>query len=97
VCQEWEDKAVVDLSGKEVKRKQATLKTRQSIDGSGPGKCIDGSDSDSDDDFTSTKKAATAAEARSKPVTPTGGASHTRPKVRKESDNNEDGMSFDDE
>lgn len=68
-CQEWEEKGVVDSSGKKVKRKQVTLKTRKSIGGgSGPGKRIGGGDSDGDDDFT--KKSATAAKARSKPIAP---------------------------
>jgi len=65
VCQEWEDKAIIDSSGKKVKWKQATLKTRKSIGGSAPGKRIGGGDSDGDDDFMPTKKAATAAKARS--------------------------------
>jgi DNA topoisomerase-2 len=46
----WEDKSVVDSSGKKVKRKQATLKTRKFI-GTGHGKRIGGaSDSEGDDD-----------------------------------------------
>ncbi|KAN0123255.1 DNA topoisomerase, type IIA-like domain containing protein [Russula decolorans] len=94
-CQEWEDKSVVDSSGKKVKRKQATLKTRKSIGGSGPGKRI-GGDSDGDDDFMPTKKAA-AAKARSKPIAPAGGASRARPKVKKESDDDEDEITLDDE
>src|SRR5260221_9426361 len=61
-CQEWDDKAVVDSSSKKVKRKHATLKTRKSI---GSGKCGGGlgGNSDSDNDFMPTKKAA-AAKAR---------------------------------
>jgi DNA topoisomerase-2 len=46
----WEDKSVVDSSGKKVKRKQATLKTRKFI-GTGHGKRIGGaSDSEGDND-----------------------------------------------
>ena len=45
----WEDKFVVDSSGKKVKRKQATLKTRNFI-GTGYGERIGGaSDSEGDD------------------------------------------------
>ena len=58
---------------------------------------IGGGDSDGDDDFMPTKKAATAAKACSKPVAPAGGTSRARPKAKKESDDDEDGMSFDDE
>jgi hypothetical protein len=43
-----------------------------------------------------TKKAATAAKARSKPVAPAGGASRARPSARKEEDD-EDGIGLDDE
>jgi hypothetical protein len=39
-----------------------------------------------------TKKAATASKARSKPVSPAGGASRARPKAKKEYDDDEDGM-----
>ena len=73
---------------KTVKRKQATLKTRKSIGGSGPGKHIGGGDSDGDDDFMPTKKAA-AAKARSKLVAPADGASRARPKAKKEADDDE--------
>jgi DNA topoisomerase-2 len=68
---------VVDSSGKKVKRKQATLKTRKFIGSSKRGGGV-GGDSDGDDDFMPTKKAA-AAKAR-KPIAPVGGASRTRPR-----------------
>ncbi|KAI9451533.1 DNA topoisomerase [Russula earlei] len=83
-CQEWEDKAVVDSSGKKVKRKQATLKTRKSL---GSGKRVGGADSNDDGDFMPTKKAA-AAKAR-KPIAPAGGASRARQKAVKASDDEE--------
>ncbi|KAH9065029.1 DNA topoisomerase II [Lactarius vividus] len=76
-CAEWEEKGVVDSSGKKVKRKQATLKTRKSL-GGGPGK-RGRDDSDNDDDFMPTKKAA-AAKAR-KPIAPAAGTSRARPKA----------------
>ncbi|KAN0138695.1 type II DNA topoisomerase [Lactarius tabidus] len=82
-CQEWEDKGVVDSSGKKVKRKQATLKTRKSI-GGGSGKRGRGDDSGADDDFMPTKKAAAAAaKAPRKPPTaaPAAGTSRARPKA----------------
>ncbi|KAI0297539.1 type II DNA topoisomerase [Multifurca ochricompacta] len=85
---EWVDKAVMDSSGKKVKRKQATLKTRKSI---GSGKRGGGDDSGDDDDFMPTKKAA-AAKAR-KPVVPATGTSRARPKAKR----SDDEMSFDDE
>lgn len=88
-CQEWDDKGVVDSSGKKVKRKQATLKTRKSI---GSGKR--GGESDGDDDFMPTKKAA-AAKAR-KPIAPAAGASRARPKAAKGGDS-DDEMSLDEE
>lgn len=44
-----------------------------------------------------TKKAATAAKARSKPIAPAGGSSRARPKVKKESDDDDDEITLDDE
>ena len=88
-CQDWNDKAVVDSSGKKVKWKQATLKTRKSI---GSGKRLGGAGGeDGDDDFMPTKKAA-AAKAR-KPIAPAAGASRARPKAK----GSDDDMIFDDE
>ncbi|KAH9992512.1 DNA topoisomerase [Russula compacta] len=80
-CQEWEEKGVVDSSGKKVKRKQATLKTRKSIGSSSKrgGFFGGGGNSDGDDDFMPTKKAA-AAKAR-RPIAPAGGAARARPKT----------------
>jgi DNA topoisomerase-2 len=88
-CQEWEDKAVVDSSGKKVKRKQATLKTRKSI-GSG-AKRLGGGDDDGDDDFMPTKKAA-AAKAR-KPIAPAAGSSRAKPKPK----GSDDDIDFDED
>ncbi|THH09412.1 hypothetical protein EW145_g2021 [Phellinidium pouzarii] len=50
-CKEWDESAVKDSSGKVVKRKQATLKTRKSL--SGPFKKR--KDADESDDFMPTK------------------------------------------
>ncbi|KAH9037042.1 DNA topoisomerase [Lactarius hengduanensis] len=92
-CAEWEEKGVVDSSGKKVKRKQATLKTRKSL-GGGPGKRgRDGSDND--DDFMPTKKAA-AAKAR-KPIAPAAGASRARPKAAIKASASDDGLGLDDD
>jgi DNA topoisomerase-2 len=74
---------VVDSSGKKVKRKKATLKTRKSI-GSGKRLSGGGGDLDGNDDFMLTKKA-TAAKVR-KPVAPAGGASRARPKPKESDD-----------
>ncbi|KAH9963556.1 DNA topoisomerase [Russula dissimulans] len=93
-CQEWEDKSVVDSSGKKVKRKQATLKHRKSLGGS--GKRGGDGDEDGDGDFMPTKKAA-AAKAR-KPIAPAGGASRARPKAAKAASASDDEtLSLDDE
>ncbi|KAI9436960.1 DNA topoisomerase II [Lactarius indigo] len=93
-CQEWEEKGVVDSSGKKVKRKQATLKTRKSI-GGGFGK-RGRDDSDNDDDFMPTKKAA-AAKAR-KPIAPAAGSSRARPKATTtKTSASDDGLSLDDD
>ncbi|KAI0264983.1 DNA topoisomerase [Gloeopeniophorella convolvens] len=89
-CQEWEEKSVLDASGKKPKRKQATLKTRKSI---GSGKRGGGGDSDADDDFMPTKKAA-AAKAR-KPIAPVGGASRAVKGEAKATSDDE--MDFDDD
>ncbi|KAH8981970.1 DNA topoisomerase [Lactarius akahatsu] len=92
-CAEWEEKGVVDSSGKKVKRKQATLKTRKSL-GGGPGKRgRDGSDND--DDFMPTKKAA-AAKAR-KPIAPAAGASRARPKAAIKASASDDWLGPDDD
>ena len=63
VCQEWDEKAVLDANGKRIKRKQTTLKTRKSITGVGRK----GEDDDSDDDFKPTKAATQAKKASQKP------------------------------
>jgi DNA topoisomerase II len=77
---------VVDSSGRKIKRKQATLKTRKSIVS---GKR--GGDSDGDDDFMPTKKAAAAKARKPMPIAPAGGASRAVPKLPKGED---DEMSF---
>jgi DNA topoisomerase II len=84
---------VVDSSGKKVKRKQATLKTRKSIGSGRRGGVGGGGDSDGNDDFMPTKKAA-AAKAR-KPIAPASGTLRARPKVPK--DLSDDEMNLDDE
>jgi len=63
-CKEWDDSAIKDSTGKAVKRKQTTLKTRKSL--SGPGKKRkDVSDNEgSDDDFMPTKAVAKSAPKR---------------------------------
>ncbi|KAL5535074.1 TOP2 [Sanghuangporus sanghuang] len=62
-CKEWEEVAVKDSTGKVVKKKQATLKTRKSL--SGPfGKKKRDDSGDSGDDFVPTKAAAKAATKR---------------------------------
>ncbi|KAI9452414.1 DNA topoisomerase [Lactarius psammicola] len=96
-CQEWEEKAVVDSSGKKVKRKQATLKTRKSL-GGGPGKRGRGAGDDSgdDDDFMPTKKAA-AAKARKPPIAPAAGASRARPKAITKASASDDELGLDDD
>ena len=63
VCQEWDEKAVLDANGKRIKRKQTTLKTRKSITGNGRK----GEDADSDDDFKPTKAVTQARKAPLKP------------------------------
>ena len=63
VCQEWDEKAVLDANGKRIKRKQTTLKTRKSITGNGRK----GEDADSDDDFKPTKVVTQARKAPLKP------------------------------
>ena len=78
-----------------VKRKQATLKTFKTIS-SGHGKRIGGAgDSDGDNDFIPTKKAA-AANLRAKPHAPPGNASRARPNAKTES-NDDDKISFSNE
>ncbi|KAF8264485.1 DNA topoisomerase [Lactarius quietus] len=94
-CQEWEEKGVVDSSGKKVKRKQATLKTRKSI-GGGSGKRGRGDDSGGDDDFMPTKKAAAAAaKAPRKPAAApaAAGTSRARPKAPIKTSASDDGLS----
>ncbi len=63
-CKEWDDSAIKDSTGKAVKRKQTTLKTRKSL--SGPGKKRkDVSDNEgSDDDFMPSKAVAKSAPKR---------------------------------
>jgi len=58
VCQEWDNKAMVDSSGKKVKQKQAMLKTWKSISSSKHFSST--SDNNGDDDFMPTKKVAAA-------------------------------------
>lgn len=67
-CQDWDDAAVKDSKGKNVKRKQATLKTRKSLTNDF-FKRRKGSDDDSgDEDFKPTKAAAKAAPKKAEPT-----------------------------
>ncbi|KAF7986171.1 hypothetical protein HWV62_38564 [Athelia sp. TMB] len=68
---EWKEKSTKDSKGRKVKRKQAKLVTRKSLNG--PGR-RNGDDDDSEDEFVPTKaaakpkKAAEAKQVRSKPA-----------------------------
>ncbi|KAH8120719.1 DNA topoisomerase II [Phellopilus nigrolimitatus] len=89
VCKEWDEAGIKDSSGKPVKRKQATLKTRKSL--SGPFKKKKGGEDDSGDDFMPTKTAAKVApkklEATERKV------SRSKPVVKKfESDDEDDDL-----
>ncbi|KAH7926207.1 DNA topoisomerase II [Leucogyrophana mollusca] len=74
-CQEFENKTILDATGKRVKRKQATLETRKSLPGPGRRK---NNGSDSEDDFKPTKAAAQKrkpAEPKSRAKAPAAGPS----------------------
>ncbi|THH17199.1 hypothetical protein EW146_g3569 [Bondarzewia mesenterica] len=81
-CREWDDKAVLDANGKRVKRKQAVLQTRKSLNG--PGR--KGGDDNSDDDFKPAKSAATQA----KKAPPKPRAKSTAAKIEKVDDDDDD-------
>jgi hypothetical protein len=74
MCQEWEDKAVVDSSGKKVKLRKSVVMALANR------KRIGGGDSDGDDDyFMPTKKAATAPASGASCPRPNRGWAYTEP------------------
>ncbi|EJD04491.1 DNA topoisomerase II [Fomitiporia mediterranea MF3/22] len=86
-CKEWDESAIKDSSGKTVKRKQATLKTRKSL--TGPfGKRRKDDDDDSEDEFMPSKAAAKAVAKKPDPIERK--VSRTKAIIKNESDDDDD-------